>query len=540
MITVLSMMLISISMLSGLIYIIMQMQSNIGQSFAIDYNKKQLEFVTKQLASKVLRNGNDYIVPLGQNKDGRYTLPKWVSKGNDITINGDKFTYCPTVKSSNVLTSNDQINTKLGTYGVHSKVKAENANIPFIYNSELNLNDTIAVIISPIGSNYEAPSCEDVKYLNGKYYAKGGQVSALTENNIEKYGNLFNKDKVVYIDSANIPNENENLNDGDFDTKTLELQANIFKNNNEKELTIFLKNDIYEISDINTFVSNNNIHKKLTIIGEDVNQTFIKLKNNPTTPIEFNLKNTDITLKNVSITANLNLKDNNLKLSYSSINSLNINNSKADITESYISQDIITQNSNISLNNEIRFNKLIANNSKIFLDGKIKTNLFNIKNTKFSTKIDVSNEHNLIESTDFIINNGTEANINSTKLQLNRIDNYGNLTIQSSEVKTSGFSLRINNYNNSILHIEDSFNDTSSSSVEVAERSNQRMSLVSGTNSRVAGCVGEIFNKEYEIKADSLTSTSFIKVTKPKENNKQNWDGCKIDRIEEKKTIPTQ
>ena len=136
------------------------MQSNLDQSFSIDYNKKQLNLITNSLASKILKDGNNYILPEGIVSDGYYQLPQWVSKQNDRSINGVPFMYCPAVDSGG--TFNERVTTTKGSYDIRVEANQQNANIPYIYHSSLSFGDTLAFLISPIGNNNSMPSCEDI------------------------------------------------------------------------------------------------------------------------------------------------------------------------------------------------------------------------------------------------------------------------------------------------------------------------------------------------------------------------------------------
>ena len=97
------------------------------------------------------------------------------------------------------------------------------------------------------------------------------------------------------------------------------------------------------------------------------------------------------------------------------------------------------------------------------------------------------------------------------------IENKGNLNIKNSEAT---LSFKINNYDNSVLNIENSFNNSSSVIVEDMSK----MSYVSGSNSNILECVGNIF--EDNIIKLELNEGEVVEATTIKGNNAQNWINC--------------
>lgn len=499
MITILSLMLITVSLLSGLIYIIIQIQSNIEQSFSIDYNKKQLELITKNLASKTLKNGDDYILPQGIVSNRYYQLPQWVSNQNDRSINGVPFVYCPVTNSSG--TFNKTVTTTKGNYKIRVESNQENANIPYIYHSSLNISDALAFLISPIGNNSSMPSCEDVTTIDGNYFAKGGQVSVLTESNIEKYASSFNNDKIVSLSPDTTTPTQAEIDNGDFNTKSLELQMNIFKNNNESELTIYLESgvdNVYNITDVSAFVSNNSlIEKKLAIIGDNNSLPTIQ---HDTNSLLMNLDNTNITLKNVLFKGEITSKNNEINIINSEIEALKTNNSNIFLDHVLVSS--VDVDALHLVNSNLKTSNRVESAGGILLTG-----------SDFKTNPESGNE---IITKNVIAINASDILFSNADIDTNgqAIENKGSLNIKNSE---STASFNINNYDNSVLNIENSFNNSSSVIVEDMSK----MSYVSGSNSKILECIGNIFEDETKLELNELSKVE--EVTSVKENNAQNW-----------------
>ena len=499
MITLLSLMLITTSLLTGLIYIIIQIQSNIDQSFSIDYNKKQLDLLVNSLASKTLKNGEDYILPEGVISNGYYTLPEWVSGGNDKSITNTPFLYCPMPNSNG--TFNETVTTKASSYDIRVEQNVEHANIPYIYNSSLILGDAIAFLISPIGNNQSSPSCEDILLDDGKYYVKGGQIGVLTKSNIRKYATSFNSNEVVSISPDNASITQEDIIKGNFSINSLELQLNIFKNNNEKELTIYLESGEHIISDISTFVSNQGlIRKKITIIGDE---TALPVLKHNSSSILMNFENTDVVLKNLLFKGKVELHNNNVEVVNSEIETLKTNNSNIRMENALVTSTDINSveatNSNITLSNRIEIKGGVALNG-----------------SDFKTNPSANNDYILgnifnINSSNVILSN---TNINTNGYT---IENKGNLNIKNSE---SLSSFTINNYDNSILNIENSF--TTSTPISVVDVN--KMSYVSGFNSNIVSCIGNIFEDRTELMLNE--SGEVVETTNIKDNNAQSWVNC--------------
>lgn len=506
MITILSLMLITISLLSGLIYIIIQIQSSIDQSFSIDYNKKQLNLITNSLASKILKDGNNYILPEGIVSDGYYQLPQWVSKQNDRSINGVPFMYCPAVNSGG--TFNKKVTTTKGNYDIRVEANQQNANIPYIYHSSLSFGDTLALLISPIGNNNSMPSCEDIIKQDGTFFAKGGQVSVLTESNIEKYASSFNNDKIVSLSPQTTTPTQEEIDNGDFNTKSLELQVNIFKNNNESELTIYLESgvdNVYNIIDVNTFVGNNSsIKKKITIIGDSSNLPTIQ---HSTDSLVMDLDNTDITLENVLFKGRVESENSNVNIANSEVEDLKTNNSNVFLDHVLVSSSsddaLHLINSNLKTSNRI---KVVGG---ILLTGSdLKTNPENATNEIVTGNIIDINSSDVLFSNTSINTNGQV------------IENKGNLNIKNSEAT---LSFKINNYDNSVLNIVDSFN--TSSPIVVVDMN--KMLYVSGSTSNISSCEGNIFEDEtkLELNENELGEIEIVRTTSiKKDNNAQSWN----------------
>ena len=523
MITILSLMLITVSLLSGLIYIIIQIQSNIEQSFSIDYNKKQLELIINSLASKTLKSGDDYILPQGIVSNGYYQLPQWVSNQNDRSINGVPFVYCPVTNSSG--TFNETVTTTKGTYNIRVEANLENANIPYIYHSSLNIGDALALLISPIGNNSSMPSCEDVTTIDGNYFAKGGQVSVLTESNIEKYASSFNNDKIVSLSPDTTTPTQAEIDNGDFNTKSLELQMNIFKNNNESELTIYLESgvdNVYNITDVSTFVSNNSsIKKRITIIGDSSNLPTIQ---HSTDSLVMDLDNTDITLENVLFKGRIESENSNVNIVNSEVEDLKTNNSNLFLDNILASSS--STNALHLINSNLKTNNRIESVGGILLIGSdLKTNPENATNEIVTGNIIDINSSDVLFSNTSINTNGqlieNKGNLKISNAIINTngqaIENKGNLNIKNSEAT---LSFKINNYDNSVLNIENSFNNSSSVIVEDMSK----MSYVSGSNSNILECVGNIF--EDNIIKLELNEGEVVEATTIKGNNAQNWINC--------------
>lgn len=500
MITLITIILLSMSLLTGLIYVIIQMQSSVDQSYSIDYNKKQLELVTNELASKTLKNGDDYILPQGVEEDGYNILPNWVSNNNDESINGVPFLYCPSPNNGG--TFNDTVTTKTSTYDIRTETNAENANIPYIYSSSFVFNDAIAFLISPIGNNQSSPSCEDIVFEDGNYFVQGGQLSALTENNIKRYETSFNKDSVVYIDQVGTTPTQEEILKGDFEINSLELQLNIFKNNNEEELIIYLDSGNYNIENLNTFTSNNSLkNKKLKIIG---NEEELPVIENETNNLNLNFENIDISLQNVLFKGDVTLNNDDIEVVNSEVFSLTANNSNVRL------EDVLVNSTALDAVNLINSN--VTLNERIEVSGGFILNGSNLKTNPSALNEFVLNNVFDIISSDVLVSN-TEISFNGSN-----IENKGDLNIKNSSA-TSSFT--INNGNNSTLNIEDSFS-TPSTPITVVD--SDKMAYVSGSNSNIASCSGNIFEDKEELTLNE--SGEVIETTSIKENNAQSWINC--------------
>lgn len=519
MITILSLMLISISLLSGLIYIIIQIQSNIDQSFSIDYNKKQLDLIVNNLASKTIKNGENYILPEGVNVNGYYSLPDWVSGSNDKSITSIPFLYCPTPNSSG--TFNEVVTTKTSTYDIRVEQNSENAGIPYIYHSSLVLGDALAFLISPIGNNQSSPSCEDILFEDGNYFVKGGQLGTLTKNNIKKYDTSFNNNEIISVSPDNASISPEDIIKGDFNVDSLELQLNIFKNNNERELTIYLESGEHVISELNTFISNQNlIRKKITIIGDE---TGLPVLRHSTNSINMNLKNTDVVLKNVLFKGAIELNNNNIELVNSEVEAIKTNNTNLRL------EDVLVTSFDIDavdlINSDVTLSERIEVNGGVILNGTdVKTNPSTSNEYIIGENFNI-NSSNVIFSNTNISTNGfdivsSNVTLDNTNINTNGydIENKGNLNIKNSQ-STSLFTIK--NYNNSVLNIVDSFNTLSSIDVEDMNK----MSYVSGSASNIRYCTGNIFEKRTDLtlnESGEIIGTTSVN----KDNNAQNWVNC--------------
>jgi hypothetical protein len=200
--------------------------------------------------------------------------------------------------------------------------------------------------------------------------------------------------------------------------------------------------------------------------------------------------------------------------------------------------EITSKNNEINIiNSEIE--ALKTNNSNIFLDdvlvSSVDVDALNLVNSNLKTS-------NRVESAGVILLTGSDFKTNpesgneiitknviainvsdilfsNADIDTNgqAIENKGSLNIKNSE---SIASFKINNYDNSVLNIENSFNTSSPVSVEDINK----MSYVSGSTSNISSCVGNIFEDETKLELNELGEV--VETTNVKENNAQNWINC--------------
>ena len=436
MIATLSITLIIMSLVGGMLYTVIQSQNSLNQSVAIDYNINQLDHVAKKISARSLEDveSGQFIVPFGvESSLGYMTVPPWISNVA-YSNQGIPFLYCPMGNSGGSL--NNNVGLPTNSYQVRVEAKPENSFIPYVYNSSFQLNDNIALLISPIGNNTTIPSCTDVEEVNGNYVVSGGQVRAISRTSVVNNTEVNQTPTVIQLSSAdNQPPTQEEIDSGMFNTSSIEFQINMFKNNRSNNLTIHLGSGDYVIHGDDTFTGGHgNIRKTLTLIGDSTQlPRIIMSEDSLLDRVNVELDNMDIILKNVLFDGEF-TSERSLSLENSSVYSINANKSNISLDDSRLMSDaqnsLSAINSNVYTKNRVDVDGgTVLNNSNLFVKNRFESNK-GIALNGYSTLTSEQGVLNTIRITEGNIdNNYSNISLFDVILDVENISNNGYLSV---------------------------------------------------------------------------------------------------------------
>lgn len=458
-----------------------------------------------------INNSSEFYAPVGDNSIESYTaLPAFLGSKRH-TLSGVALQYCPTSGSASTSISKKVVNKDGSEYSISTINNPAKAGYDYVNGSDLKLNNVIAFIVSPLGSNTDMPSCSQITYnsQHGQYIAPKGQVFAVTE--MDMLSNEVNRSIVEARVNPAITN-NPALETGEeLTSKSLTTNIESFKNSTTQEMIVYLESGVYNVP-AGTMNSSNVDGKKLTLVGNGsatINASSI------------DMEGIDFRVKNVGINSDIAINNSKVNLEDSSIGSIVLKNGELSIVDSKVNGSIEAKGSDLrAINGTVDGSTVLKGSTLRIAD----TFDFGQVQALHGSTVNIVDANGEIDNTTRGIGIlGSTVSIDSSTVNIGgatAIQNQGELVIWNSDIRSKGSSYGILSDNGGVNRIFESEIFTKGNGSFNPFFDDNGTALVSGYNSSFGGsCSGEIFEAIATIK-----DMNGVDQPVPNPNNQASWN----------------
>lgn len=457
-----------------------------------------------------INNSSEFYAPVGDNTSTGYTtLPEFLGSKR-FSSNGTALQYCPTSGSSTTSSSDKVLQSNGTDYSISTINNPAKAGYKYVDGSDLKLNNVLAFILSPLGSNKDIPSCNDISYKDGVYTATKGQVFAITEMDMisNEVNNSISQARVDPTSTNDLSLENGK----ELTSKSLTTNIKRFKSSNIQEMIIYLEAGVYDVP-VGVMKSSSIEGKRLFLVGNG-SATI----NTPSIDME----GVDITIKGVNTDSDFAINNSRVSLDNAEVGSIVSRGGELVAKDSTINGSIDAQGSDMRAMDSTVVGDTIFKGSTLRI-----TDSFDFGQVQAisGSTVNIVDANGEIDNTNFGIGiSGSIVSIDGSTVNIGgatAINNKGELVIWNSDIRSKGSAYGILSSNGGVNRISGSDVFKKGGPTLNAFYDDNGTALVAGSSSSFGGeCKGDVFN-DLTTKITTVSGEQTVSIPNP--NNQASW-----------------